>query len=491
MKFKKRTVAVAATLLVALAIPVRLAAQEPNHEHSKYKLIDMGTFGGPNSFYFSEPVVQSVNNHGTVTGAADTSIPDPYAPNCDTPDCLILHAFAWNNGVLTDLGTLPGGFSSAAYWVNDRGLIMGGSENGVIDPVTGLPENIAVVWRGGEIANLGTLGGSFSFGNAMNNLGQVVGLALNAVPDPFSYLGLGTETHAFSWQGGAMQDLGTLGGPDSWASSVNERGQVAGWAYTNSTPNAATGVPTQDPFLWSEGKMRDLGTLGGTLGVVGALNNSGSGGALNDRGQVIGTSNLAGDLTHHAFMWERGVLRDLGTLGGPNSEAYWMNENGAVVGRADVPGDSGNHHAVMWKDGAMADLGVPEGQPCSTAYSINVKRQVLIDTGVCGVGGGPVCLWENGTLYDLQTLVPRASGITLTAVNFINDLGEIAALGLLPDGDQHALLLVPCQDGPGDAQCPAEQSGQAQPGNAAVSAATASKSARPFRRFGNAPAGRP
>lgn len=236
--------------------------------------------------------------------------------------------------------------------------------------------------------------------------------------------------------------------------------------------------------------MRDLGTLGGTLGVVGALNNSGSGGALNDRGQVIGTSNLAGDLTHHAFRWERGVMRDLGTLGGPNSEAYWMNENGAVVGRADVPGDSGNHHAVVWKDGLIADLGVPEGQPCSTAYSINVKGQVLIDTGVCGVGGGPVCLWENGTLYDLQTLVPRASNITLTAVNFINDLGEIAALGMLPNGDQHALLLVPCREGPGDAQCPAGTA-QAQPGNAAVSAASAARRARTFRRLGNAAGSRP
>ena len=489
MKFNRKTIAVTSILIAALAITVRLTAQEPNQKHGKYKVVDIGTFGGPNSFYFSEPVVQSVNNHGAVTGAADTSIPDPYAPNCDTPDCLTLHAFVWNDGVLTDLGTLPGGFSSAAYWVNDRGMVMGGSENGVIDPLTGHPENVAVVWRGGKITNLGTLGGAFSFGNAMNNLGQVAGLALNAVPDPFSYLGLGTETHAFSWRGGAMQDLGTLGGPDSWASSVNERGQVAGWAYTNSTPNATTGVPTQDPFLWSEGKMRDLGTLGGTLGVVGALNNSGSGRALNNGGQVIGTSNLAGDLTHHAFMWERGVLRDLGTLGGPNSEAYWMNETGVVVGRADVPGDSGNHHAVVWKDGFIADLGVPEGQPCSTAYSINVKGQVLIDTGVCGVGGGPVCLWENGTLYDLQTLVPRASGITLTAVNFINDFGEIAALGLLPNGDQHALLLVPCQDGTGDAQCPAD-TGQEQPGNATVPAASAGNRA-PFRGLGNAEGGRP
>jgi probable HAF family extracellular repeat protein len=401
MRFKKRTVAVAATLLVALAIPVRLAAQQPNLKHTKYKLIDMGTFGGPNSFYFSEPVGQNVNNHGTVAGSADTSIPDPYAPNCDTPDCLILRAFVWKDVVLTDLRPLPGGYSTSGGWVNERGLILYGSENGMIDPVTGRPENIAVVWRDGKITSLGTLGGSFSFGNAMNNQDQVVGLALNGIPDSFSFLGLGTQTHAFLWQDGAMQDLGTLGGPDSWAASVNEHGEIAGWSFTNFTPNATTGVPTQDPVLWTNGKMRDLGTLGGTWGVVGNRS-GGSGEGLNNRGQVTGTSNLAGDLTYHAFLWDRGVLRDLHTLGGPNSEAYWMNDSGAVVGRSDISGASGNHHAFLWKDGVMLDLGVPAGQPCSTALAINAFGQVIVNTGICGQGGGPGCLWENGSLYDLN-----------------------------------------------------------------------------------------
>jgi probable HAF family extracellular repeat protein len=64
---------------------------------------------------------------------------------------------------------------------------------------------------------------------------------------------------------------------------------------------------------------------------------AGSGGAINNRGQVIGTSNLAGNQTHHAFLWE-GSLTDLGTLGGDNSEAYWINDAGEIVGRADVPG---------------------------------------------------------------------------------------------------------------------------------------------------------
>ena len=140
-----------------------------------------------------------------------------------------------------------------------------------------------------------------------------------------------------------MEDLGTLGGPDSWAAAINEGGQVVGWSYVNSTPNANNGdtcapnVPTQDPFLWQDGRMIDLGTFGGTCGYVGSAAAPG-GGAINSRGQVIGTSNLAGNQSHHAFLWNEGALTDLGTLGGNNAEAYWINGAGDIVGRADVRG---------------------------------------------------------------------------------------------------------------------------------------------------------
>jgi probable HAF family extracellular repeat protein len=441
MKVKKMTYIAAAVLLAVLTIPTQSSAQEHKAKRPHYIVRDLGTFGGPNSFFFSAPVVQSVSNRGAVAGGADTGLPDPYPPSFFSPDGHILHAFKWKNGVLTDLGTLPGGYSSTAYWVNERGLIMGGSQNGLIDPITGVPDAMAVLWeQDGEIVDLGTLGGSFSFGNAMNNRGQVVGLALNTVPDQYSMVGLGTETHAFIWQNGYMEDLGTLGGPDSWAAALNENGQVAGWAFTNSTPNPVTNIPTQDPFLWHNGQMIDLGTLGGTVGVVGSF--SGAGGAINSRGQVVGTSNLAGDLTHHPFLWNEGSLIDLGTLGGDNAEAYWINDAGAVVGRADVPG-SQSHHAFLWEKGVMTDLGLLNGQPCSTAIDVNSNRQVIIDTGICGVGGGPGALWQNGTLYDLNTLIPPNSGVTVGDVNFINDRAEIAATGILPNGDQHDLLLVP------------------------------------------------
>jgi probable HAF family extracellular repeat protein len=452
MKSGRLTCIIAMTFL-AVAIPLSVAAQENNAKQPHYTVKDMGTFGGPNSWFFSAPVVDSVNNRGTVVGGADTGLQDPYAPNCFSPDCYILHAFKWKNGFLADLGTLPGGYNSTAYWINERGLIVGGSENGFIDPITGFPEQIAVLWqRDGEIIDLGTLGGNFSFGNAMNNRGEVVGIAQNTVPDPYSFIGVGTETHGFIWRNGYMEDLGTLGGPDSWGAEVNERSQVVGWSYVDSTPNANNGdfcmpnVPTQDPFLREkDGRMLDLGTFGGTCGVVGSFE-GGSGGAINKRGQIIGTSNLAGNQTHHAFLWE-GSLTDLGTLGGGNSEAYWINDAGEVVGQADLPGSQQNHHGFLWRKGMMTDLGVPHGQPCSTAIDINAKGQVILGTGACDGSGGPGSLWQDGVLYDLNMLIPRNSGFFIGDVNFINDDGEIAATGILPNGDQHDLLLIPVGNG--------------------------------------------
>jgi probable HAF family extracellular repeat protein len=150
----------------------------------------------------------------------------------------------------------------------------------------------AVLWEDGEIRNLGTFGGNYGAAASINSSGQVAGFALNAIPEPLSMFAVvlggpsaGTQTRAFLWEKGEMQDLGTLGGPDAWGIFVNESGEVAGYSYTNSTPNATTGFPTTDPFVWKNGRMIDLGTLGGTFGVPSALNN---------RGQVVGQSNLPG-----------------------------------------------------------------------------------------------------------------------------------------------------------------------------------------------------
>ena len=108
MKCRTLLLITAISLLATLVLPVQLAAQ-----HTRYKLIDIGTFGGPVSYIAgNETGHRQLNNRGIVAGTADISTPDPNAGNpdlCLNPDCFFLsHAFLWQNGVLTDLGTLPG-----------------------------------------------------------------------------------------------------------------------------------------------------------------------------------------------------------------------------------------------------------------------------------------------------------------------------------------------------------------------------------------------
>lgn len=107
----KKELAASLTLIIlagvsGLAVPSpELKAQEPAHQ--RYRLADLGTFGGPNSFLTDSPVVQSVNSHGVVVGGAETPAPDPLAPNRQDPNCLILHAFEWRHGRLSAAGRLP------------------------------------------------------------------------------------------------------------------------------------------------------------------------------------------------------------------------------------------------------------------------------------------------------------------------------------------------------------------------------------------------
>jgi probable HAF family extracellular repeat protein len=434
----------AIAMFATLALPVQLAAQ-----HTRYKLIDLGTLGGRNSYQITP--AQSLNNRSEVIAFADTAVPDPNGQNGIT-DGLVSHAILGKQGVVTDLGT-PAGVDSTVNasvptWISETGLVAGMSENGLIDPLTGFPQVRAVLWNGGSGINLGTLGGNSSQAFGVNSRVQVVGVALNATPDDFSqfmnFLPAATQARGFLWQNGSMHDLGTLGGPDANALVINERGQVAGFSFTDSSPNATTGMPTVHPFLWENGRMLDLGSLGGTLALPGPLAAPG-GGVLNSRGQVVGTSTLAGDINRHAFLWEGGVMKDLGTLGGNNSEAFFISEAGDVVGRHDISLLNTIHHAFLWKNGVMTDLGALD--PClnSTATSVNSNGQVVGDTGKCPDGGGghPFLSEQGQPMVDLQNLALPGSDLTVIDAAFINDRGEIAGLGALPNGDLRAVLLVP------------------------------------------------
>src|SRR5664280_1866704 len=215
MKSKKCTSVVVMSLFAVLAMPVGMAAQDnpsqnPKPKHHQYKLIDLGTFGGPDSAVGGFGIF--LNNPGTVVGGADTSIPDPYSPNCFDPECFVQHASQWKNGVLTDLGALPGVNSSYAGGISANGFIAGLSQNGVIDPLLGVPEGQAVLWRSGNIINLGNLGGNESFANNVNNRGQVVGPAANAIRS-LLYVWLGNTNPRVPLEERRHARLGYLRGP--------------------------------------------------------------------------------------------------------------------------------------------------------------------------------------------------------------------------------------------------------------------------------------
>ncbi len=207
-------------LLYFLVLPIQMAAQ-----HTQYRTIDIGTLGGPAAYGPGNGIgSQLLNNAGTVVGTANTSTPDPNAPNCVNSDCFLSHAFRWQQGVLTDLGTLPGGSFSNANAINARGWIVGGSTNAEIDPFNSAcgfqplcPQFHGVLWKNGQIIDIGTLGTGLESNTAyVTNGGTVVGLStVDTSPDSFSFLG--APTHAFIWRNGVMRDLGTLGGPDSSA----------------------------------------------------------------------------------------------------------------------------------------------------------------------------------------------------------------------------------------------------------------------------------
>ena len=182
--------------------------------------------------------------------------------------------------------------------------------------------------------------------------------------------------------------------------------------------------------------MIDLGSLGGVFGLPNYLNN---------RGEVAGTSDLAGDLNFHGFLWDGRSLLDLRTLGGNNSEAFWVSNSGLVVGRADFSLESAAHHAFLWKNGAMTDLGTLGLCRNSTALSVNSKGEVVGDTGNCPNGdGGPSFFSEHGKpMVDINTLLIPGSEIEVIDAFDINDRGEIVGGGVLPNGDEHAVLLIP------------------------------------------------
>ena len=208
------------------------------------------TLGGNNG------AAVAINNRGQLVGASETGTATDCAPHFE--------AVIWSNkGEIQELPPLPGDTEAVASGINDRGDAVGISGNCARGPIE------AVLWRNGTPINLGSLGGAvFNIAFGINNREQVVGQ---------SDLPGDTTHHAFLWQNGVMADLGTLPGvPGSLATSINNEGQVVGFSDDFKGNTVA--------LLWQSGTMPDLNTLipaDSPWFLLEAL-------GINDRGQIAG-----------------------------------------------------------------------------------------------------------------------------------------------------------------------------------------------------------
>ena len=350
---------------------------------------------------------------------------------------------------ITDLGTLDGGTSSQPFFINSYGLVSGSSS---------LPDGNqhAVLWLEELKLDIGApgLGGPNSIAFGDNERFQAAGEAETSTSDPNGedFCGFGTHLTClpFLWQDGGMIQLPTLGGNNGEATAINNRGEVAGFAE-NSTPDPGCPAPQVlhfKPVVWEKGSVNQLHTLGGDPDGVAFM--------INDNGQAVGASgncatfnpiDLYNLVPVHALLWEKGKATDLGNLGGTTGQAGGnialdINYQGQVVGNSDLPGDT-TFHAFLWtKEKGMQDLGTLSGDVASLSISINDAGSV-IGASIDASGNPRAFLWEKGAMTDLNTLIAGDSRLYLLTGCSINSRGEITGLGLTSTGEIHTYLATP------------------------------------------------
>ncbi|HZK80771.1 MAG TPA: hypothetical protein VFC46_06875 [Humisphaera sp.] len=306
---------------------------------------------------------------------------------------------------VVDVSLLSGGIASAAYGLNQAGVVVGNA-----DAAKGIMPGFK--FANAVISALGTLpGATTAHAYSVNSQVDVTGEIL-----------VGKSDHAYLFSKGVMHDLGTLGGSSSFAYSINDSDTIVGGSFIR-------GDKLVHAFEWTPiSGMKDIGTLGGGFSLAYAITAAGkvAGYSTNSHGQ------------NHAFLYD-GKIHDLGTLSGATrSVAYAINATGQIAGSATV---KNNEHAVLYSGGKFSDLGTLGGIS-SWAYGINRSATIVGVSTIKGSSTTHAFEYRAGKMYDLNSLIDPASGWTLLAASAVNDAGQIVGVGMIR-GHVHGFLLNP------------------------------------------------
>ena len=334
--------------------------------------------------------------------------------------------------------------------VTDSGWISGAAAMGAAEH--------AVLYHRGQTIDVGTPGlGGNSMGYGVNESGVTAGVAESTAADlattedfcGFQFLGLSfspTPCVPFVWRNGQMVPLPTLGGVNGAATEINSSGMVGGYAETTaSDPNCPTPQKYQfKPVVWSNGRVQALPTGNAADGLVTAVN---------DRGDAAGSSGDCAPLNPilllylnptHALLWRNGEAIDLGNLGGEfNHLPHGMNNLGQVVGESDLPGDQTAHAFLASPGTKMQDLGVVGDDYYSFGFGINDAGEIVGLSANADFSVIRAFLRRNGTLVDLNSLVSGSNSLYLLTACYINSNGEITGIALDSAGQEHAYLATP------------------------------------------------
>jgi probable HAF family extracellular repeat protein len=302
---------------------------------------------------------------------------------------------------------------------------------------------------------LGTLGGKNSSinWNGINDSAESVGMSETSVPDPNGEDVCGFGTHLtclpFLWQNGVMSALPTVGGNNGQASAINNRGQIAGYAENgvvdSTCPPGVTNNRIDLPVVWDKSKGKAQAQALPTIGS----DPDGVAYGINNQGQAVGYSGTC-TAANYAVVWENGTATPLPDLGDPGAIAYAINSQGQIVGQA-VNSD-GTPLAALWQNNTATSLGpLLPGDVASFATSINNRGQVVGSSFNSENSWSRGLIWQNGVTIDLNTLFPASSHLFVISASNINNSGQIAGMAVDMAGPHagnivHAFLATPADE---------------------------------------------